>query len=113
MSARRRGIGSARSRVSIYAVARGAPDRIGGFTRADTVAATVWAEIMPASGREMQESTRLEQRITHKIRMRQRTDVAQGQKLTFGARTFYVEWVKIDERFGMWMTVGVREGGPE
>lgn len=56
-----------------------------------TDVATVWADIRPLSGREYLDSKQTQAEISHRISMRNRTDVSPAMRVIFGSRTFEIE----------------------
>lgn len=69
--------GTLTTRVELIGINR-VPDGAGGFTRADGVEATVWGHLAQASPTQQQRAERLEQRISHTIRIYWRPDFANG-----------------------------------
>lgn len=65
-----------------------AADDAGGRSTTYTVAAGLWAEIIPISGQERLEVGRVEQTITHRIRMRYREGVTTAMRIRHGVRYF-------------------------
>lgn len=89
--------GLLKHRVTIKTPTRVA-DGMGGFTVTWTDVATVWAAIWPLKGQEKIESMKLEHEITHRIRMRYRSDVTYEDRLLYKTRTFRViDFRNIDE----------------
>lgn len=64
-------------RIELIDIGRVA-DGAGGFTRSDSVAVVVWGSFRPSSWNQQQRAERLEQRITHTIRIYWRPDLAGG-----------------------------------
>lgn len=87
-------IGRMRHRVTLQTETRTA-DGGGGATIAWTDQATVWAEITPLSGSEQLRGMALEGRVTHRIRIRYRSDIAPtaAWRVAYGARLFNVRAV--------------------
>jgi SPP1 family predicted phage head-tail adaptor len=111
-------IGDMRWRLTLYNAVR-TDDGAGGFTRTDGDEATVSASIRPASPREISAAAKLEQRLTHVIKIRWTDDmqVRQGMRVRWtdrrqATRDGYVEAVQDDEEAGRFFTLYVREGGP-
>lgn len=110
-------INQMRWRIELLGATR-SDDGAGGFTRSDTVEAEVWAEIRPASPREVSAAARLEVRLTHIITIRT-GDVTptQGMRVRWDdrrgtTRTAYVEAVADKEEAGRFWELQCREGGP-
>lgn len=64
-------------RVELIDIGR-TDDGAGGWTRGDTVTTSVWGALRAASWSQQQRGERLEQRISHVIRVRWRPDLARG-----------------------------------
>ncbi|HEU0118812.1 MAG TPA: phage head closure protein [Alphaproteobacteria bacterium] len=93
-------IGELRKQVIIQQEAQ-TPDGAGGYSLSWTNVATVWAEITPASGREVYTAQHLEGHVTHHIYMRYRSDIAvtTDMRVLYGARSFNIRSVmNYDER---------------
>lgn len=91
--------GKLRHRVAITRETRTA-DSFGQLTDAtpETVG-TVWAEIRPLSGKEMEIARQLRAETTHRIRMRRTYAVLPTDYLLFGSRRFNIlEITDFDER---------------
>ena len=70
------------------------PDGQGGGMLAWTVAASLWARIEPVSAVIAEEASAAAGRITHRIWVRFRDDVAAGQRFRKGDRIFLVRLVR-------------------
>lgn len=78
-----------------------APDGDGGFTQTFTDAATAWAEIRPASARDLERVVggTVMSEASHIARMRYHPAVTTKSQLLFGSRVFAVTGVQnVDER---------------
>lgn len=71
-----------------------APDGQGGATAGWAVAASLWARIEPVSTRIVEEASAEAGRITHRIWLRFREDVAAGRRFRKGGRVFLVKLVR-------------------
>lgn len=98
-----------------------ADDGAGGQTRTDTVEATVWGNLSPASASLQFRAERLEQRVSHTIRLRWREDFARGfgpharaRVTDAGGRTreFSVRTVLDPDERRRWLELQCLEGGP-
>jgi len=69
------------------------PDTAGGYVRSWEDIAEVWAEIEPVSGRERLFAMQQESAVTHRLRLRSRTDVDASQRLVSEERIFYIRYV--------------------
>ncbi len=72
------------------------PDGGGGFSESWETFAVVWVKVAPASAADSFGPDALESRARHKVTLRRRTDVAAGQRLAVGSRTFKVHGI-LDE----------------
>ena len=105
-------IGALRHRLTIEAPAA-QDDSFGG--RADPWAvpqrvARVWGRIEPLRGSEKLLGMQLSERVTHRITIRHRSDVASSQRLRLGTRLFNIRAViDVDER-GRWLELLCEEG---
>lgn len=113
-------IGNLRHRVELVGIGR-IDDGAGGYTRSDTVAATVWADIKPVSWSQQMRAERLEQRITHVITIRWRADLASGfgpearvrfQDKGGRVRELSVQTVVDPKEQRRWLELQCLEGGP-
>ena len=87
-----------RHRVVIQTVTQ-TPDGAGGFTENWTTAATVWASIQPANGRERWVAGQMETHVTHRIECRYNSAITTAMRILWGARVFdVVEVLNIEER---------------
>ncbi len=69
-------------------------DGQGGATVGWTVAASLWARIEPVSAVIVEQASAEAGRITHRIWVRFREDIAAGQRLRKGGRVFLVRLVR-------------------
>jgi SPP1 family predicted phage head-tail adaptor len=105
------GINSLRHRVVIQSELASA-DGAGGYSLSWNFIATVWASVTPLSGREILAGQRLESRITHRIRMRYRSDitVTSSTRLSWNGRTFNIRAVINPGQRNRWLELLVEEG---
>lgn len=68
-------------------------DSYGGEEVTWSEVATVWAAVEPLQGREFLDGRRLEAEISTRIRMRYRSGVLPGMRVTWGDHTYDVEAV--------------------
>jgi SPP1 family predicted phage head-tail adaptor len=66
------------------------PDGGGGFSESWEPFATVWIGLAPLGATDSVGAAHLESRVRHRIVLRRRADLAAGQRVTAGARTFRV-----------------------
>ncbi|MEJ0043118.1 MAG: phage head closure protein [Rhizomicrobium sp.] len=69
------------------------PDGGGGFAESWSAFAAVSLALEPLGATDEPNADRLESRIRHRITLRRRGDLAAGQRVTVGARTFRVHAV--------------------
>lgn len=94
-------IGALRARLILEAPTDVMDDN-GGFTRTFSTLAVVWGEITPASGRASFDANQSEELLSHRIRIRWRSDVSSQHRLRLGARIFTIRSVQDageDKRF--------------
>jgi SPP1 family predicted phage head-tail adaptor len=85
-------IGALDQRVALQALTL-APDGGGGFAEAWETFAVVWAKVEPLAATDSFGPDAFESRVRHRVTLRRRTDVAAGQRVAAGARTFAVRGV--------------------
>lgn len=110
-------IGALRHRLELISPER-LEDGAGGFTRVDAAQGVVWADIRPASMREMDAAGRLEMQITHVITIRFRADILplQGWRVRWTDRANrqregYVQTASDPDERCRFLELIVREGG--
>lgn len=110
-------IGALRHRLELISPER-LDDGAGGFTRADVVQGVVFADIRPASMREIDAAGRLEMQITHVITIRFRADLlpCQGWRARWSDRAgrhreAYIETATDPDERGRFLELTAREGG--
>ncbi len=69
------------------------PDGGGGFSESWEPFATVWIGVAPLGAADSVGADHLESRVRHRIVLRRRADLAAGQRVSAGARTFRVHAV--------------------
>ncbi len=116
----KRGLGAMRHRLIIKTIGR-TVDAGGGLARSDPTVATVWARVSTMSVYEANAYQQRQQRATHKAIIRRRSDIAQGQTVTWkrpaghgGDLPLYVVSVidaDPDGRPGEFLELILREGG--
>ena len=72
------------------------PDGGGGYSESWQTFAQVWVKVAPAGAADTLSADALQSRARHRISLRRRTDLAAGQRLVIGARTFRIHAV-LDE----------------
>lgn len=108
--------GALRHRVTVKQIVRQS-DGAGGFARADAGPVTFAAQVETLSANEIRAYSNLQERVTHRVIARYRTDVDQGQSAVWhhpkGDVALYIASA-VDhrpERPGEWMALLCREGG--
>jgi len=81
-------IGKLQHRIEIQENIFGEPDEHGNPAESWTTLATVWADVMPLSGRELLLAQQVHATTTHQIRIRWRDNVKALQRVKFGTRAF-------------------------
>lgn len=69
-------------------------DALGGRTSTWATTTSVWASLDPLGGREAIQAQALQSTLSHRVRIRYRTDVTPQQRLVYGARTFEILTVR-------------------
>lgn len=94
-------------------------DGEGGFDQTSSVVITVFAQIRPASAREIDAAGRLQQRLSHIAEIRWRPDFEpkRGQAVRWtdrrgATRSAYVNSARDPDERGRFMEIALREGGP-
>ncbi len=105
-------IGKLRHRLKIQAAAP-TEDPYGGrsdpWAKPVTVA-TVWGRIESLRGRERMHAMQLEDRVTHRVRIRYRDDVTAQQRLVIGSRVFNIRAVIDRDGRRRWLELLCEEG---
>jgi SPP1 family predicted phage head-tail adaptor len=106
-------IGELRKQIAIQQE-RQTADNAGGYALAWATIATVWGEIVPASGSEIYTAGHLEGRVTHKVNMRWRSDLAitTDMRLLYNMRSFNIRSVINTDERNQYAVLLVEEGGP-
>jgi len=66
------------------------PDGGGGYAESWQTFATMWVRIAPIAANDVFGPDAPESRVRHRLTLRRRTDLAAGQRVLVGARTFRV-----------------------
>ena len=83
-------IGDLRHRVTFQKPVK-TPDGYAGNTVAWQDVVTVWAQIEPLSGREYFFAHQIKNEVSHRVRVRYRTDVNEKMRIKHGERHFKIE----------------------
>ena len=86
-------LGGLRHRVEVQD-ATYVSDSRGGFTETWATSSTIWADVIPLSGRELFYADLESRKVTHRIVMRPRSLDAQKQRIMFGDRMFKIQYVR-------------------
>jgi SPP1 family predicted phage head-tail adaptor len=66
------------------------PDGGGGYAESWQTFATAWVSVSPIGASDAFGPDALESRVRHRLALRRRSDIAAGQRVVVGARTFRV-----------------------
>lgn len=105
-------IGKKRHRITFQEEVRTADGAGGFFSAWQNIAGepTVWAEIEPVSATEALRFRQLQQTITHRIRIRFRSDVTAAMRIVKGARIFRIRAVFDPQERGQVLEILAEEG---
>ena len=74
-------------------------DAAGGAVHTWVTDDTVWANISPATGRELYAGEQVRAEVSHKVTMRYYDGLTTANRLLFGSRVFDINFIKnVDER---------------
>ena len=91
-------IGGLRSRLTLETPVDITDDN-GGVTRSYAALAVLWGKILPAKSSDRFAAERMEQSISHAVRLRWRADITGAMRLRLGARIFLIHGVEdVNER---------------
>ena len=96
-------LGKLRHRLRIEAPTQSAGEG-GGATLAWETIANVWAEILPASGREVFISDGISARVTHEVRLRYRADLVPAMRFIASGQTLDIRVVRDIDGRGLWLS---------
>ena len=86
-------IGNLRYKVDLQGPTRTA-DGAGGYTEAFTTKAQLYADIRPQNALESYRQGQLQEKVTHKITIRYRSDINASYKIVYESRTFHIKGIK-------------------
>ena len=95
-------IGKLRHRLTIQSETKLADDG-GGYTLGWADVVTVWGAIKPLSGGEQLRAMQLQDKVSHRIRIRHRSGVTPKQRLLFGSRAFQIRAVLNPDERNRWL----------
>lgn len=101
-------IGDLNKRVTIQYETKTA-DGMGSFTVSWTDLKTVWAAIWPVSANEQVQGMKETMTITHRIRIRYRSDVLSSYRIQFGSRYFNIVSMVNPNEKGEWLDILAKE----
>lgn len=102
-------IGQLRHQVTIQRQVR-TEDGAGGGEISWSDVGTVWAEIKPARASEKFFAQKLEQNVTHTVKLRDRFELESDQRLKFGDRVFHIRGVLNPDERNRWTILNCEEG---
>lgn len=104
-------IGDLRKQLIVQAEQQ-TPDGAGGYALAWTTLASVWANISPLTGRELYTAGHQESRVTHKVTMRWRKDLAitPDMRLLYNERVLNIRAVINEGERNQYAILLVEEG---
>jgi SPP1 family predicted phage head-tail adaptor len=89
-------IADLRQRIKFQNLVR-APDGQGGFTESWTDFQEVWAQVVPASAKELYFAQQIRPEITHKITIRNLIGLNTSMRILFGSRVFQVKGIRNED----------------
>lgn len=96
-------LGKLRHRLRLEAPSRSGSDG-GGATISWQAVATIWAEILPTTGREVFVADGLSARVTHEVRLRYRADVSPQMRFAASDRVFDIRAVRDVDGRKRWLS---------
>jgi len=91
-------IGKLRHKIELQSYTT-TPDAVGHPVKTWATHSTVWAWVRPMSGREVMNSQQPVGEITHKVTIRYNDTIAVTDRILFGTRYFYINFIgNYDER---------------
>ena len=104
-------LGALRHRMSLEAPVRIAGEG-GGASVTWQPVATVWAQVVPISGREVFQADGIVGLAMHEVRLRYRADVTPEMRFTMGGRVFDIRAVRDIEGRRRWLSCLCEEQSP-
>ena len=102
-------IGKLRNRVTIQQEGK-TSDGQGGYSLGWTALDTVWCRITPIRGEERIQAGGLESSVTHRARIRYRSDVTAGMRLLLGSTAYNIRAVLNPDERKQYLLMDVEEG---
>lgn len=85
--------GKLRHRVEIQADAGATQDSFGAETASWTTSETIWANVEPLSGQELERAQQVAAEVTHQVTCRYRSTLTRKNRIKFGTRYFDINAV--------------------
>ena len=101
-------IGDLNKRIVIQYPTR-ASDSMGGFIATWIDSDTIWAAIWPTSAGELVQSMQTNMAISHRIRVRYRSDITSAYRIKFGNRYFNIVSMINPNEKGEWLDILCKE----
>ena len=104
-------IGERPKRVAVQ-IEQSTSDGAGGYALTWTTLAMVWADISPVTGSEKFTAGHLEGHVSHKVKIRWRSDLAitTDMRILYNARAFNIRAVMNEDELNQWALLLVEEG---
>lgn len=86
------------------------PDGVGGYTESWEALATVWCEVTPLSAKERMFADKLEQLVTHRIKVRHLLGLDATMRILFKGRIFQIQGIINPNEQGRFIEIMAAEG---
>ena len=101
-------IGSLNKRLELQSATQ-TSDNMGGFTEVWATVATVWGAVWPVSASEQVQAMQTTMTISHRLRIRHRSDLLPSWRIKFGSRYFNVVSLINPNEKGQWLDILCKE----
>lgn len=101
-------IGSLNKRLELQSATQ-TSDGMGGFTEVWATVVTVWGAVWPVSASEQVQSMQTTMTISHKLRIRHRSDLLPSWRIKFGTRYFNIISIINPNEKGRWLDILCKE----
>lgn len=102
-------VGRLRYKVALQSAA-GASDGAGGYTESWSTIANLFADIRPTGGDEAYRQGKVQDKVTHRIYIRYRSDIKTSYRISYDSRIFNIQSIlNLDER-DRWLELTCSEG---
>lgn len=88
----------------------GSRDAGGGIVSSWSTVDSVYADIRPVSGQERYRQGKVQETITHDIRIRYRTDITASNRVSYDSRTFNIKTVINEDERDRYLLLKCSEG---